>query len=48
MRWHPRAVYLGEDTALLTINGLVHCGRSSKLLRDLVIALYLFYWRRVY
>ncbi len=48
VRWHPRAVYLGEDTALLTINGLVHCGRSPKLLRDLAIALYLFYWRRVY
>ena len=48
MRLHPRVVYLGGDTALVTLSGVVHQGRGPKLFRDLAIKGYPFYWRHMY
>ncbi|WP_458186563.1 NAD(P)/FAD-dependent oxidoreductase [Haladaptatus sp. NG-WS-4] len=48
VRWHPRVIYLGENTALFTMNGIVHCGRSPSVLRELAAKTYPFYWKYLY
>lgn len=48
VRLHPRAVYLGEDDALLTVNGMVSHGRGPGILRTVAAKSYPFYWKHVY
>lgn len=48
VRWHPRIVYLGGNTAIFTANGAVHHGRSPALLRDVAAKGYPFYWKHLY
>ncbi len=48
VRWHPRIVYLGRDTALAAINGVVRKGRGPALVRAVAAKSYPFYWRVLY
>ncbi len=48
IRWHPRIIYLGRNTALMIVNGFVHCGRSPVLLRTIAAKGYSAYWKYLY
>ncbi|WP_265110044.1 NAD(P)/FAD-dependent oxidoreductase [Halosolutus halophilus] len=48
VRWHPRVVSLGRNTALFTMNGVVHRGRCPALLRAVAVRGYPFYWKYLY
>ncbi len=48
IRWHPRIIYLGQNTALLIVNGILHCGKGPVLLRTIAAKGYSAYWKYLY
>ncbi|WP_254531176.1 NAD(P)/FAD-dependent oxidoreductase [Natrinema gelatinilyticum] len=48
IRWHPRVVHLGDNAAIVAMNGVVHAGRGPALLRTVAVESYPFFWKSLY